>query len=70
MRGRSEVNEAFRVSRAEVLVQSLLVVLQTLSHLGNDAFVDVITEVCTLVGVSVLSFIFSPRHLIRFIGRG
>lgn len=32
--------------------QALLVVLQALAHLGNDDFVDVITEVCILAGVS------------------
>ncbi|KAF7715426.1 Sphingomyelin phosphodiesterase [Penicillium ucsense] len=31
--------------------ESLLVVLQALAHLGNDDFVNVITEVCTLAGV-------------------
>jgi sphingomyelin phosphodiesterase len=35
-------------------IQSLLVVLQILAHLGNDDFVDVITEVCILAGVSNL----------------
>ncbi|GFG18793.1 hypothetical protein IFM5058_09370 [Aspergillus udagawae] len=30
--------------------ESLLVVLQTLAHLGNDDFVDVITQVCILAG--------------------
>ncbi|PWY91733.1 acid sphingomyelinase [Aspergillus sclerotioniger CBS 115572] len=31
--------------------EALLVVLQALAHLGNDDFVDVITEVCILAGV-------------------
>ncbi|PYH96613.1 acid sphingomyelinase [Aspergillus ellipticus CBS 707.79] len=31
--------------------ESLLVVLQALAHLGNDDFVDVITEVCILAGI-------------------
>ena len=34
--------------------QSLLLVLQALAHLGNDDFVDVITDVCVLIGVSNL----------------
>lgn len=32
--------------------QALLVVLQVLAHLGNEDFVNVITEVCILAGVS------------------
>lgn len=34
--------------------QSLLLVLQALAHFGNDDFVDVITDVCVLIGVSNL----------------
>ncbi|KAJ6017420.1 acid sphingomyelinase [Penicillium sp. IBT 35674x] len=31
--------------------EALLVILQALAHLGNDDFVDVITEVCILAGI-------------------
>ena len=37
--------------------QALLVVLQALAHLGNDDFVDVITDVCILAGVRELTLI-------------
>jgi hypothetical protein len=34
------------------MIQALLGILQGLAHLGNDAFVDVITDVCVLAGVN------------------
>jgi sphingomyelin phosphodiesterase len=42
--------------------QALLVVLQALAHLGNDDFVDVITEVCILAGVRELALITTDYY--------
>ena len=37
------------------VLKSLLVLLQGVAHLGNDAFVDTISEVCIETGVCRLS---------------
>ncbi|KAJ5233042.1 hypothetical protein N7468_005998 [Penicillium chermesinum] len=39
-----------QLASTDFTMQSLLLVLQVLAHLGNDDFVEVITDVCVLVG--------------------
>lgn len=45
--------------------EALLVVLQGLAHLGNDAFVDVIVDVCQALGVEDddVWYVLAGRHL-------